>query len=588
VTSLLPFQRIAVTVPPAHWFHGITRATYEIYRRALEELGAAVFEVPIDAFVPGDAGRISDLVEDLRAFRPQLALGVPYLSHALVCRLASGKGGWRPNLFTDVLDIPTLGAWDHAPFELADQLLTPLPASPAQSRNIGGALQRSLRADRLVHWSRDSGQIGLMRRFGLLSHEPVLEMTPALPATRYDPPARIHGPRVAFVGHFYPVATDYDHPELNRLAHDSIAEWLKDGGTMWAALDHCLDRLPADLAHALRLEPDQSFFWAFAHRTVLHTAHSANRLHVLEGIDLPVACYSGAKSLTDAPSNLMPVPGHIPFGPALDEVFARHPIVVDVVSPGFGQTISQKLFRAFDAGGFMLVDRKPDFIQAFGDLAEAVSYSDRADLAAKIDFYLSKPARRREVAEAMRARIAHDRSLPDVLRRVIERAAEHPATSFGPSAAMPLRARGDERVDVLSRLRRSSMLGRARCRRSAGRVTISSPGPHWQDAAIMTVQGCRVDLRLRVETGQAFVGLLSGREMASYHIVSPSRHAVDLSFDIPGLSAAMIEVRSASAHPCRLVMTGASLIRDRVPDSSTQRASIGVDYSVRGRLADSG
>jgi spore maturation protein CgeB len=85
------------------------------------------------------------------------------------------------------------------------------------------------------------------------------------------------------------------------------------------------------------------------------------------------------------------VPGHIPFGPALDATLARHPVTIDVTSPGFSNTVSQKLFRGFDAGGFMLVDRKPDFVAAFGDLGEAISWRDGAELAAKIDLYLAKP-----------------------------------------------------------------------------------------------------------------------------------------------------------------------------------------------------
>jgi len=186
----------------------------------------------------------------------------------------------------------------------------------------------------------------------------------------------------------------------------AIADWLTAGGTMWQALERRLSALAPTERRTLRLDPDQSFFWAFVHRTVVHDAHSARRLQLLGAAGVPVACYSNLRSdLPGVPPNLVPVPGHIPFGPALDATLARHPVTIDVTSPGFSNTVSQKLFRGFDAGGFMLVDRKPDFVAAFGDLGEAISWRDGAELAAKIDLYLAKPTLRREIGDAMRARV---------------------------------------------------------------------------------------------------------------------------------------------------------------------------------------
>ena len=423
----LPFSRIAVTAPPKAWFHGITSATYQLCRQALVDLGASVFEVSVDAFLPPDPGRISDLVEDLRSFRPDLAFGLPYLSQALVCRLPPERDGWQPNLFTDVLGIPTLGAWDHAPFELAEQLLTSHPAGPADSCDgVMASLQRALVHDRVISWSRDSGQSVLMRDLGLISSSPIQEMTPALPATRFGPSEAGEAADVAFIGHFYQSAPDHADPALAALAADAIDDWLARGGTMWTSLQARISSLTAARQRELRLGVDDSFFWSFAHRTIIRDAHTENRLHLLGAAGVPVACYGDLKTdPVGVPANLAAIPGHIPFGPQLDAVMARHPITVDVTSPGFTHTVSQKLFRGFDSGGFMLVDRKPDFIAAFGDLGEAISYADGADLAAKIDTYLAKPALRREIGDAMRARIASDRRLPDVLARVLGRAVEH-------------------------------------------------------------------------------------------------------------------------------------------------------------------
>jgi len=68
---------------------------------------------------------------------------------------APGRNGWRSNLFTEVLDVPTICYWDHAPLELADQLQLPHPSSPPESQTGAlEALRRTLANERVIHWSR--------------------------------------------------------------------------------------------------------------------------------------------------------------------------------------------------------------------------------------------------------------------------------------------------------------------------------------------------------------------------------------------------------------------------------------------------
>lgn len=556
----LRLSRIAVTAPPKAWFHGITRITYELCRQALVDLGASVFEVPVDAFLPPDPGRISDIVDDLRSFRPDLAFGLPYLSQALVCRLPPERDGWRPNLFTDLLGIPTLGSWDHAPFELADQLLTPHPAGPADSRDgVMASLQRALVHDRVIPWSRDSGQSVLMRDLGLISSAPLQEMTPALPATRSGPSATGGVADVAFIGHFYQSAPGHADPALTALAGDAIADWLARGGTMWDSLQARISSVPVDRQRELRLSVDDSFFWSFAHRTIIHDAHTENRLHLLGAAGVPVACYGDLRTdLAGVPANLAAIPGHIPFGPQLDTVLARHPITVDVTSPGFPRTISQKLFRGFDSGGFMLVDRKPDFIAAFGDLGEAISYADGADLAAKIDTYLARPALRREIGDAMRARIAFDRRLPDVLARVLARAAER---DLPPSVPPPREAPPANAVDMLGRIKRPLLFSGASLHRQADGLRIVTPAKAWRYAAVLKARGRRLCLTLRVEAGKLAIGVaVPGRAtLIDDRFVSPSRQPVDLDLELPGDRPATVVFRSSVAGITRAVVTRALL-----------------------------
>ena len=162
----------------------------------------ATIEVPLQAVVPYDAGRMADLLSDLRAFRPQAAMSLSIGAWLMACRLPAGRDGWSPNLFTDVLDIPAICIWDSAPQDFAAHLLDlPGPgsaevATPATSRpGVLAALRRELHHPRLIHWSRDSGQTRVMRDMGLLPTGKVLtEISPTVPG--FLPPPTQHRPRM--------------------------------------------------------------------------------------------------------------------------------------------------------------------------------------------------------------------------------------------------------------------------------------------------------------------------------------------------------------------------------------------------------
>src|SRR5689334_6888579 len=72
--SQLPVERIAITVPPRGWFHGISFAIHKLHRQALVDLGLRIFDMPVEAFLSPEASRIATLIQDLRSFRPQIAL----------------------------------------------------------------------------------------------------------------------------------------------------------------------------------------------------------------------------------------------------------------------------------------------------------------------------------------------------------------------------------------------------------------------------------------------------------------------------------------------------------------------------------
>jgi len=395
---------------------------FDIYREALVQLGFEIFDVPVETFLVPDVARIVNLVADLRTFRPQLALGLSKGSYALICRLPPDRNGRRSNLFTEVLDIPTICLWDHAPLELAEQLLAH-PADPVESAS--GAmetLRRALTHPRLIHWSPDTGQTQIMEELGFLRPDRVIqESLPSLPCF-HSPTASVKeasAPGVAFIGHFYQDPPEYPDPALEILATEAIQEWLSDTRQpLWYVLAEHLDGMDPDQRRRLGLDRDHTYFWHFAHRLILHSAQTARRLNILGSAGVPVACYGDLKmDVPDVPRNLTPILGNIPFGPELAAVLARHTITIDVFNPGSIHGYSHKPMMTFAAGGFMLVDRKRDFVHAFGEAGEAVSYDQ--DLGAKIERFLTNPAYRFEVRDAIRETIAARFQLKDVLTRVL-------------------------------------------------------------------------------------------------------------------------------------------------------------------------
>jgi hypothetical protein len=564
-----PVKRIAVTVPPGDWFHGIPLAMFDIYRRSLAELGFEIFDVPVDAFVVPDATRIARLVSDLKAFQPELAFGLPKGSYALICRLPARRDGWRPNLFTDVLDIPTICLWDHAPLELADQLLAH-PADPAGS--VAGALdalRQSLAHPRLIHWSPDTGQTQLMEELGFLLPEHVIqEPLPSLPG--FVPQDGLEGgaPGVGFVGHFYQESIAYPHAGLKSLAEQVIQAWISDSSQpLWYVLAKYLDGMDPELRKRFSLHQDQTYFWHFAHRLIVHEAQTALRLHVLGSAGVPVACYGNLKTdLPGVPGNLTAVPGRIPFGPQLAAVLARHTINIDVFNPGSIHGYSHKPMMTFAAGGFMLVNRRRDFIRAFGDAGEAVSYDH--DLDAKVDRFRTNPKHLREVREAIREIISARFQLKQVLIRVLDAAFLCPERTRRPiDPPSPVIAA----KNLLKKIRSRREWSGASVQYKDGTALIVAP-QQWGYAGEIKIPGSvkkmrepHLRLNMIVEAGAIGVAAVQDQTetLMGEQLVSADKDPIVITVELPQRGVSRVIVRNAAVIASRARVLEASLC-DRV------------------------
>ncbi len=540
-------QRLAVTVPPAGWLHGILRAYHDFYRQALNDLGVATIDVPLQTFLDGQAGPIADLLSDLRVFRPQAAMGINVGAWLPFCRLPPQRDGWAPNVFSEVLDIPSICLWDGPPLDFAAHLLRVFgPGSnglptPATSRpGALAALRRELCHPRLIHWSRDSGQARVMRELGFLSAGRILtEASPILPGFRPEPDTTPIEQAV-FLGHLNDHPRPWSDAYLGRLANEIVEESLCDlDQPVW-------DILLRRTASRPELDPDQTLFWGFANRTIVHEAQAAHRRAILEHV--------GVKRLED----------RVPLGPSLAHTLARHAITVDVLNPSFIAGYGHKPVLGFAAGGFVLLSRKRDFVAIFGDAGEAVSYSSADELAAKIDLYLTTPALRRETGDAIREKLFARHTLPSTLARILEQAAaeiEHRS-----SWSVPAQPKSVPILDLLPQLRRWGTWPWQpdRIQRRADGVLVSCHAEDWGYAAravlprqIAELNKPHLLVTLTTQAGRIGVGLVRDPSAPPIleKMIEPSRTPVEVTLELPNDPSVQALLRKTSDEPARALVT---------------------------------
>ena len=567
-------SRVAVTSPPSHWFHGIATAMFDLYTTALRDLGLQLFDVPVEPFINGDIIRIRSLVRRLETFQPELAIGLPKGAYALLCRMPPRRNGSRLNVFTQVLGIPVVCLWDHAPFDLTDQLLQPFPDSP--DRSTGGtleALRDVLSQPGLVHWSPDRGQTAIMRSLDLIRPEQVLhEWLPALPGFEPDRGQAQPGPgspRVAFVGHLYQSERE-SIDTLEGLSHDALTAWCasRRPRPFWDALMERLSSVSPEERQQLALTPDQTFFWRFAHTLTIRRAQTALRLDRLAAIPVPVACYGNLEVRPYTPSHLIPVPGHIPFGPPLSRVLARHEVTVDVMNPGSVHGYSHKPGMTFASGGFALIDRKAHFLEAFGAVGDAVSYDSKAELAEKVDYYLSRPAERRDVGDAIRARLRQKFTLTHVLRRVLAAPAVTAAVArCGHSPLVTPEPEGIVVLDLLPQLRAETYWNSTLAETTGG-MELRTSEDAWSYAAhvslpttLETLHEPHVRIDVRVENGSLGVAVATGDPwtLSGEQILSPTDRHETLVLELPDQGTASLVLRAGITSPARVHVAGVRL-----------------------------
>ncbi len=230
---------------------------------------------------------------------------------------------------------------------------------------------------------------------------------------------------VGFVGNVYQEQLPMRGRVVDPLTRNVVAAWMKGSApSLWDALAQGIAGLSIFERWCTSLSRDQTFFWGMAHRFILYEAQTTTRLAALGAAGQSVACIGNLDAgAPGVPANLVASQGRVGFRDGLAEALTRTAVTLDVLNPGLIAGYSHKPVQGFAAGGFVLMNQVPGWIESFGQAGAAASWTDHADLATKLDRYLTRPALRQEITAEIRAEIRARHQLHHTLTRVLAEAA---------------------------------------------------------------------------------------------------------------------------------------------------------------------
>ena len=416
-------------MPPHPWFGGIDYNFAVEMRDELRALGADVYDLSVGSCITRNDVYIRDTIQALKSFKPHVAISLPNALYAFQCNTIKNE-----NIFKDILEIPTLMLWDHGLLQLPQQILGPLPASPAQS--IGGSLRRLRKAldhPLYLHYSPDRGHIAAFEKLGVIDSSKVrFFLQPAYPNyVRYGyrtPSPSAFRTRMAFAGNVYIKAAQslpfHDNPELAAI-QARVMNGKKSHFTecLWNLISAEIDTLDAEARKRLHLDPNHSFFWQFMHEEIETVGNTEARLAILTSLKRDFDFYGNFVE----PESVATLRDHyhMRFRKCLDYftelplLFMNSDIIVDIVNLGYNTGISPKIMGCFACGGLVLFDYKSDFHQAMGEIGEQVMYRDADHLNSLAEEFLSNPRKRYDVSRYLQQRVCSEFTFGALAKRIL-------------------------------------------------------------------------------------------------------------------------------------------------------------------------
>jgi hypothetical protein len=432
--------RLAVTLPPAHFFSGCDLAIARDHVFALRQLGAVVYEFDTTHAYMGSKSELRTQLDDLRSFQPDAAIGAPHAGYAVqpfvARRRDQGGDTALGHLFLDELDLPTLLYWDHALLQLPKYLVSPWPGGPGKSRKgVLARLGSLFRHPRAIHFFPDSGHIPELHALGIAEFPPDSCYIPGI-SHQYveygesDRDPSEQGREVAFFGNIYIAAArkityaDETLLAVRRQAFERLkADW---DCAPYDAYREEIECLSAAQRSELRLRPDESFYWRFLFDELSVVANGERRLQVALECGRPLTYFGGfadpeTRAIVSSAGCTL-AEEYLPYGRPLAAAYERQALSIDVANAPYINGFSTKLFSCFAAGGFMLTSRKADLAGALGDLAEAITFSSAEELSAKASHFLDADHERRDLTLQIQAVIREKFTASALYARTVPKA----------------------------------------------------------------------------------------------------------------------------------------------------------------------
>jgi hypothetical protein len=416
--------------------------------------------------------------EFLRAF-DELGVTVQFVEHGLLTR--DPEAGLRqieracPDFLTALnfnflvmaaggdegllhLDIPTVALWDDPLGALVNFMcypsrwgLTPAqpgsrPADPWLSAKWAGLRDwlrgksrapRDLRAltasPQLIHFGWDSGHLAAFASLGLAEPRQLHwhPMTSYAPCFRMGETARHVEPTtdVAFCGNVYLSAVRQSYywqdPFFRGLTERLAARKVRDlGASPWELLLDEVEKTPAGLRRKHGLYTDRRDFWQYYLFAVWSALTTIPRLEVLGGLRREVTLFGlfadpASRELLSEYPNLK-FARHLDNLEELPRQYAATKINICVSNGLIYKGTPSKLIDCLASGGFALCDPKEDLVRLFGRKVEAIFCRNADEFNEKIDYYLARPAERREIVEELRRTVVERCNLRNFLGDAVE------------------------------------------------------------------------------------------------------------------------------------------------------------------------
>jgi spore maturation protein CgeB len=421
--------RVAITLAPPTWFGGIDYRIGASMADELRRLGATLLEVGVAGFLNRDEDYIRYTIGKLRAFRPDVAIGLPNGGYALQCTTTDGA-----NVFRDVLEIPTIHIWDHGTLQYPRLLLEPWPSQPEEATDgCIASLRRQLDHPLFLHYAPDRGHAAVLESLGILTAGKAQRFVhfahPFRPPTEWrQPPDEPKAAQVAFVGNVYLDGARQvpfrRHTELAAMeARVLEARRTRITESCWDLLLAEIDSLSEPVRAALRLDPDSTFFWRFLHDEIESVGTTEARINMLSALRTECDFFGNFMEPQAIPelARRAKVRVHKTLDclTELPWLYRNSALIVDVINAGYNSGISPKIPSVLCCGGLVLFDYKSDFRDEIGELADLVMYRSFDQLNSMVDQYLADPRKRREVSQSLGELVSQKLTFEAFCRRVL-------------------------------------------------------------------------------------------------------------------------------------------------------------------------